>query len=72
MPLSASLAIEPSEGTGAATPRPINDRKDSVIIALGTTPVADIMITPIELGSRWRFMTHLDFAPIASAASTYS
>ena len=42
------------------------------MIALGTTPVAEMMMTPMEFGSRCFMTTHFDFAPIASEASTYS
>ena len=72
MPFRASEARLPSEGMGALTPRPRNERKLSVKMALGICRAVEMMMTEMQLGIRCFLMIQPAPAPVAWAARTYS
>jgi hypothetical protein len=71
-PLSPSLAREPREGIGIATPRPRKLRKLSVKMEDGICRVVVTMRVPMQLVSRCFLMMRPLEAPSARAAVTYS
>ena len=64
-PLRASEHIDPKLVSGADTPTPMKERKDSRKIADGICRNVVVMICPIQFGSRCLLMIRPPFGPLS-------